>query len=152
MNTAAGLIERVAQLSREDRDWILGHLSAPAKASLLSQLDQGEPALPDDSTTRSDERALNVLDGEVVAGALASEPSWLIAMILGLHSWRWEPQVLARLAPVTRLEVNQLRDSLPQLAPAMRGLLTRTLREQFQAAPQNSRFEQLLDRVMERAP
>jgi hypothetical protein len=146
----SSLIERVAQLSREDRDWILAHLSAPAKASLQRQLDRAGPDTDSSPVTRADERALDALDGETVAAGLAVEPAWLIAMILSLHSWRWEQQVLGRLAPVTRLEVNQLRGSLPELSPAMRNLLAHTLHEHLRATAQNPVFEHLLNHEMER--
>ena len=151
LDAAGRLIERVAQLTREDRDWIVAHLSAPAKASLLRQLDQAEPVTTsDESVTRADERAVNASDGATVAAALVAEPSWLTAMILSLHCWRWEQQLLAKLPPATRLEVNRLRGSLPQLSPAMRSLLIRTLQQHL--APQhNPPFEHLLDQAMERA-
>ena len=104
------------------------------------------PPAPDD------ERVLDTVEAETVARYLAGEPSWVIALILSLGAWRWEQALLMKLPPVARLEVNQLRHSLPRPSPAMRSLVTLTLREQLAAAPSGSRFEDLLDQVRDRVP
>lgn len=164
MSAAEDLIERLAQLSRRDRNWILERLSAGAKANLLRQLSPGSGDTAANATGANttaansserpaalqDERALDGLDGESVAACLAAEPSWLIAMILGVRGWRWEHQVLARVPPVTRLEVNQLRSSLPRASTAMKGVLIHTLWKRLQAPQSDLRFDQLLDRAQSR--
>jgi hypothetical protein len=148
---AERLIERLLRLSQGDRDWILAHLSPGAKTTLLRQLGQVASSDTAERPALEDELALDALEADTVGAYLVSEPSWVIAMIMSIRTWRWEHHVLTRLAPVTRLEVNQLRNSLAPLSAAMKGLLTRTLREQLPAPPANPRFEQLLDRARERA-
>jgi hypothetical protein len=147
MNTSQHLIERLTQLSRTDRDWILANLSPGAKANLLRQLGQDTIAPGERMPALEDERALDALDGDTVATYLAGEPSWVIGTILALRSWRWEHQVLTKVAPVTRLEVTQLRGSLPRASAAMRGLLLRTLREQLLETASSPRFDHLLDHL-----
>jgi hypothetical protein len=150
--SAEQLIERLARLTRGDRDWILAHLSAGAKANLKRQLGQVASHEPTDRPAIDDGRALDAVDADSIASHLAGEPSWLIAMIMNLRAWRWESHVLAKLPAVTRLEVNQQRGSLPALSAAMQGLLVRTLREQLPGQNSHPRFDQLLDRETERAP
>jgi hypothetical protein len=149
-------MERLARLSRRDRDWILAHLSADAKANLRRQVRRA----PGDTDAEAagglpalhDERELDALDGGMVAAYLAAEPSWVIAMIMSVREWRWETQVLAKTPPVTRLEVSQLRGSLPRVSGAMRSLVMRTLRAQLlPMLASESRFDQLLDRAQLRA-
>jgi hypothetical protein len=151
VSTAKDLVERLTTLSRVDRDWLLANLSPDARTNLLRQLGRntsGVSAAESDRTPGlEDERALDAVDGATIATCLAGEPSWVIAMILGVRTWRWEHHVLASIAPVTRLEVNQLRGSLPRASAAMGSLLLRTLREQLTAPKSNLRFDYLLDRA-----
>ena len=152
--TAGQMIERLLRLAPQDRDWILAHLSAAARTNLLRQLGEASTqAAAESPPALESEQALDALDGDAVASYLASEPSWLVAMIMSLRSWRWENQLLARLPPVTRLEVNQMRGSLPPLSVAMKKLLAQTLRDQLPAAGQHAamRFDRLLDRASERS-
>jgi hypothetical protein len=153
LSASERLIGRLAQLAAQDREWILARLSAGAKANLLRHLDQGETTqITDRPRTLDDERVLDNVEGETVARYLAGEPSWVVALILSLRAWRWEQPVLMKLPPVARLEVNQLRHSLPRPSAAMRSLVTRTLREQLATSPAGPRFEDLLDQVRDRAP
>lgn len=153
LSASERLIGRLAQLAARDREWILAHLSAGAKANLLRHLGQGETtAAADRPLALDDERVLDGVEGETVASYLAGEPSWVTALILSLRAWRWEQPVLLKLPPVARLEVNQLRHSLPRPSAAMRSLVTRTLRERLAASPSGPRFEDLLDQVRDRAP
>lgn len=183
MSESAQWIERLAHLSRRDRNWILVNLSAGAKANLLSQLNRGSPLVQGSSAqgspltqgsslaqgsplgqapgnarldpigrelTPDEERAVDILDGGSVAAHLVTEQPWVIALILRIRSWRWEQQVLSALAPVSRLEVTQLRSSLPPLSTSMAALLVRTLRQQLEEQQPSSRFEQLFDRAQSR--
>jgi hypothetical protein len=153
LSASERLIGRLAQLAARDREWILAHLSAGAKANLLRHLGQDEAtATVDRPQALDDERMLDTVDGETVARYLAGEPSWVIALILSLRAWRWEQPVLMKLPPVARLEVNRLRHSLSRPSAAMRALVTRTLRERLAAPASGSRFEDLLDQVRDRAP
>jgi hypothetical protein len=152
-SASARLIRRLAQLTAGDREWILAHLSAGAKANLLRHLGQGEGTrIIDGPQALDEERVLDGLEEETVASHLAGEPSWVIALVLSLRAWRWEQAVLTKLPPVARLEVNQLRHSLPPPSAAMRSLVTGTLREQLAAPALGSRFEDLLDQARERTP
>ncbi len=150
---ASRWLDRIAELSHQDRDWILANLSAGAKANLRRQARLA--AGPSDSEAApdvADERALDVLDASVVAAYLAKEPSWVIAMVLSVRSWRWESAVLAKAPAVTRLEVTQLQASLPRISPAMTRQLVRTLRKQLlHQAEAGSRFEELLEGAQARA-
>jgi hypothetical protein len=153
LRAAELLIGRLAHLTARDREWILTHLSAGAKTNLLRHLGQKEGApIAERSQALDDERVLDSLEGEAVASYLAGEPSHLIALILSLRAWRWEQPVLMKLPPVARLEVNQLRQSLPRPSAAMRSLVTRTLREQLAASPSGPHFEDLLDQIRGRTP
>ena len=153
LSASERLIRRLVHLAPRDREWILAHLSAGAQANLLRHLGQGEPTpLADRPQALDDERVLDTVEAETVASYLAGEPSWVIALILSLGAWRWEQALLLKLPPVARLEVNQLRHSLPRPSPAMRSLVTLTLREKLAAAPSGSRFEDLLDQVRDRVP
>lgn len=145
-------MERLARLSRRDRDWILAHLSTDARANLRREAGDADAEAAAGSPALRDERELDALDGATVAAYLAIEPSWVIAMIMSVREWRWESQVLAKTPPVTRLEVSQLRGSLPRMSAAMRGLVMRTLRAQLLTTPAGEfRFDQLLDRAQLRA-
>ena len=74
------------------------------------------------------------------------KPRHLVAMLLGLCSWPWEAQMLVRLAPMTRLEMSQLRLSAPRVSDGMRRLLLRSLRARVAAlaAASPNGFERLL--------
>jgi hypothetical protein len=153
LSASERLIGRLAQLAARDREWILAHLSAGAQANLLRHLGQDEAAATAGRPQAlDDERVSDSVDGETVASSLSGEPSWVIALILSLRAWRWEHALLMKLSPVARLEVNQLRQSLPRPSAAMRALVTRTLRERLAAPALGSRFEDLLDQVADRAP
>lgn len=140
-------LDRIAELSRPDRDWILANLSGAAKASLRRQARLAAGSAASDSASDvADERALDALDASTVAAYLAQEPSWVIAMVLSVRSWRWESAVLAKAPIVTRHETMQLQASLPRISAAMTRQLVRTLRNQLLPEAEGSqRFEQLLD-------
>jgi hypothetical protein len=166
--TAMDAMELIASLSKRDRAWILRNLSESAQRCLRERassertgLDQGadtpriqtSPAVvgKDSSPTKedpavADERAVEWLEGEQVAVALAGEPPWIVAMLLSLRSWQWEAQMLARIAPMTRLEVTQLRLSAPRVSDGMRRLLLSSLRARVVgiAAASPKAFERLL--------
>jgi hypothetical protein len=153
LSASERLIGRLVQLAARDREWILAHLSAGAKANLLRHLGQDEAKVTADRPQAlDDDRVLDTVEGETVAHYLSGEPSWVIALILSLRAWRWEQQVLMKLPPVARLEVNQLRHTLSRPSAAMRALVMRTLREQLAAPSPGSRFEDLLDQARDRAP
>ena len=146
--TSADALQRLAGLSKQDRDWIVRNLSAVAQQRLREQTateranlegpaarnrqdapsGAARPSAEEDSGM-ADERALEWLSGEQVAEALSGEPPWIMATLLALRTWTWEPQMLARIAPVTRLEVSQLRLSAPRPSQAMSRLLLKSLRE-----------------------
>jgi len=154
MSAPEHLIGRLAELAPRDRDWILAHLSAAAKANLLQHLGRAQPAATADGPQAmgDDERALDEVEGELVARHLAGEPAWVVAQILSLRPWSWDQRVLMNLVPGARLEVNQLRQSLLRPSMAMRALIIRTLREQVTAGPPGGRFEDLMDQVGDRRP
>jgi hypothetical protein len=153
LDASERLIGRLVQLAARDREWILAHLSAGAKANLLRHLGQGEATATSGRPQALDDECMSdTVEGETVATYLAGEPSWVIALILSLRAWRWEQVLLMKLSPVVRLEVNQLRHSLPRPAAAMRALVTHTLREQLATPASGPRFEDLLDRVRDREP
>jgi hypothetical protein len=155
MTTIDAMLERLSQLSRRDRQWLLRNLSTEARAVLGQHAASATVAAP---TPNSDvplheELALDALAPEVVAAELAAQPSWVLAMILSLRSWRWEEALLERTPPVTRLELMQLRSSLPPVSAAMHALVVRTLRARFlPAAGTQLPFEAVLERAQQRAP
>jgi hypothetical protein len=158
--TATDALELIASLSKRDRAWILRNLSEGAQRSLRerasSERVDGECTRTErtgergpsreDGPAGADERAVEWLEGEQVAAALAGEPPWVVAMLLGLRSWQWEAQMLMCLAPMTRLEVSQLRLSAPRVSDGMRRLLLRSLRARVAglAAVSPNGFERLL--------
>jgi hypothetical protein len=154
--TATDAMELIASLSRRDRDWILRNLSEGAQRGLRERASSeragGERTGRDRTSSMeedpvaADERAVEWLEGEQVAAALAGEPPWVVAMLLGLRSWQWEARMLVRLAPMTRLEVSQLRLSAPRVSDGMRRLLLRSLRARVAglAAASPNGFERLL--------
>lgn len=165
--TAADAVELLATLSESDRAWILRNLSEGAQRCLRERASQERASLESGADTpriptsaaagkgpvttkedpaAADERAVEWLEGEQVAAALAGEPPWVVAMLVGLRSWQWEAQVLARIAPMTRLEVSQLRLTAPRVSDGMRRLLLSSLRARVAgiAAAAPNRFERLL--------
>ena len=170
--TATDALELLAELSKRDRAWILRNLSEGAQRCLRERANQeranhdGNPDAPLEGVVRiptpraagkdraspkedpavADERAVEWLEGEQVAIALTGEPPWIVATLLGLRTWPWETQMLARIAPMTRLEVSQLRLSAPRVSEAMRRLLLSTLRARVAsvAASSATGFERLL--------
>jgi hypothetical protein len=152
MRSPQQCIDDLARLSRDDRAWILSRLSPSARAALLGQAREATAAkpaaAPRGAPDLNDERTLNELDAGFVAGILAHEASWVIAMIMSLRTWAWESQVLSKVPAVTRLEVTQLRVTLPQVSAAMRNLLIRTLRELLLASRGAvPSFDLLVDRM-----
>lgn len=156
MSAIDSVLERLAQLSRRDRQWLLRNLSSEARAMLHRHAaSAGAPASAalDGAMSLHEELALDALDPEVVAVELAAQPSWVLAMILSLRSWRWEESLLERTPAVTRLELTQLRSSLPPVSAAMRALLVRTLCGLFQPATGlHLPFEDVLDHAQHRRP
>jgi hypothetical protein len=170
--TAMDALELLAGLSKRDRAWILRNLSEAAQRRLREQANleranlDGNPganmegvariptprpagkdrASPKEDLAAADERAVEWLEGEQVAAALTGEPPWIVAALVGLRTWPWESQMLARIAPMTRLEVSQLRLSAPRVTEAMRRLLLSSLRARVAgvAASSATGFERLL--------
>jgi hypothetical protein len=153
-------MERLALLSRSDRAWILRMLSPDARQRLRDHAARERAQLTADTPpprraphesggsaqTGAAQWAVERLHGQEVAAALAGEPPWIIATLLAQRSWPWEAEVLAHLAPVTRLEVSQLRLAAPRMSDAMAQLLLRTLQERVSSAhAAGTSFEQVLD-------
>ncbi len=132
--TSADALQRLASLTRRDRDWIVRNLSVAAQQRLREQT-AAERAGLDGSPARvsseqdADEHALEWLSGDQIAAALSGEPPWVVATLLALRTWPWEAQMLAHIAPVTRMEVSQLRLLAPRPSQAMSRLLLKSLRE-----------------------
>ena len=166
--TTTDAMELLASLSKRDRAWILRNLSEGAQRCLRERA-SSERANPDGSLdagpriptapaagkdriatkedpAAADERAVEWLEGEQVAAALAGEPPWIVAMLLGLRSWPWEAQMLTRIAPMTRLEVSQLRLSATRASDGMRRLMLSSLRARVASitAASPKGFERLL--------
>lgn len=162
MKALTRVIERLAELSRGDRDWLLRNLSEAAKESLRARAaeeredddgpERDPPAMrkraaPDGADAAvTNERRLEFLPGDRVAEALAGDPPWLLAAVLGLRSWPWEVQALARASAVTRAEISRLRLGASRVSPAMRELLVQSLLEKVSAGdePAMNGFERLL--------
>lgn len=147
--TATDAMELIASLSMRDRAWILRNLSEGAQRGLRERASSertGVKKKEAEDPAGADERAVERLEGEQVAAALAGEPPWIVAMLLGLRSWHWEVQMLARIAPMTRLEVSQLRLSAPRVSDGMRRLLLSSLRARVAGIADSSpnAFERLL--------
>lgn len=108
-------------------------------------LGKGHTSIKEDPAA-ADERAVEWLEGEQVAAALAGEPPWIVATLLRLRGWQWEAQMLARIAPMIRLEVSRLRLSATPVSEGMRRLLLSTLRARVAAIAASSPngFERLL--------
>jgi hypothetical protein len=152
MSASGNYLEKLARLSREDRDWILARLSSGARAALREQMDVNFRSRETDEPAPAGfelERSLDSVDPAVVALRLAGEPSWVIAMILSIRPWQWEQQLLARAPTVTRLEVAQSRGGLPRVSNAMRNLLIRSLHDLLCGSSSEARFAELLDRAAE---
>lgn len=144
MKTAASALERIGNLAAQDRAWILRNLSPAAQIRLRQQALQ-ERAGETKKDESGPERILDQVEGEQIAQTLAAEPPWIIATVLGLRSWSWEAALLARLTPVSRREVSQLRLSAQRVSPSMRELLLRCLRERLGSAPAvSAAFDRLL--------
>jgi hypothetical protein len=149
--TATDALELIASLSKRDRAWILRNLSEGAQRGLrerasLERAGRDRTSTREEDPAAADERAVEWLEGDQVAAALAGEPPWVVVMLLGLRSWQWEAQMLVHLAPMTRLEVSQLRLSAPRVSDGMRRLLLSSLRARVAglAASSPNGFERLL--------
>jgi hypothetical protein len=129
VKTVVDVLERLGRLSQGDRAWILRNLSAAAQTKLRDNMEGREPAARKEEGEATDTRVLELLDGAQAAAALAGEPAWLIATLIGMRPWPWEEQMLASIAPVTRMEVKRLRLAAPRVAPAMGQLLLKCSRE-----------------------
>jgi hypothetical protein len=160
MKSTADALERLAQMSKSDRDWLLQRLSSGARQRLLDQAatERGSaPGLADAGRLPTDRgapkplpaamdaAALEAVEGALLAGILADEPPWMIALLLRQRTWSWESELLARLPPVKRFEVSDLRRSAPHPSGALTELLMKSLRERVAAAslPADG-FERLL--------
>jgi hypothetical protein len=163
VSAATEVIERLAVLSRRDRDWILRNLSEAARNQLrmraADERANGDGPAADSSgvadrpaagaavpAAEASERQLESLAGDRVTRALAAEPPWLLAAVLGLRSWPWEAAALARTSAATRVEIGRLRLGAPRVSPALRELLMQSLLEKVAAnnEPSMSGFERLL--------
>ena len=147
MRTAEQVLERLRRLSATDRAWLLQALSDGAKA----QLRQLTAALSEHSSNSFGRpvAAEAAVDLERLVPRLAAEPAWMLALLLMSRPGPWTAQLLARLAPDKRLEVVQLRASLPRMSPAMEEALARSLAEQIAAAPDgpDPSFEEAFERA-----
>lgn len=151
MKTAEEALEELGRVSAADRAWILRALSSPAKARLrlLTAALQEQPSNSDARAPATD----SPMDLSRLVPRLAVEPAWVLAVLLGARPGPWTAQLLVRLAADKRLEVMQLRASLPQLSPKMTEALARALSAQFSAAadvPESS-FEETFERARSRA-
>lgn len=164
MKSAEEALEALSRLCGADREWLLTALSGNARARLLrlatSERGPSEseraPGLVSAADARESgsgaEAMLDAAPMEKIASALESEPTWVMAVLLGTRAWRWEEHLLGKLAPDQRHEVVRLRATLPQSSPKMREALTRALWEQVSeaAARPEIAFEQILRRARPR--
>lgn len=151
MKTAEEALEELGRVSAADRAWILRALSSAAKARLrlLTVTLQEHPS---DSGARAPGMDTAV-DLSRLVPRLAAEPAWILAVLLRARPGPWTAQLLVRLAADKRLEVTQLRASLPRLSPKMAEALARALSAQLSVAedvPETS-FEETFERARSRA-
>jgi hypothetical protein len=143
MRSAQEAVDALCRLSAADREWILGALSAEARAKLkelAAAPQQGGPPRADDHERQEPEgssaqRALIDASPAIVVSRLAAEPAWILALVLTLTNWPWQDQLLTGLPADKRLEVAQQRARLPPVSTPLRGALLRALSAQLLAAP-----------------
>lgn len=128
MKTAEEVLERLSRLSATDRAWLLQALSDGAKARLRRLT----AAMQDSSGQHPAAGAY--VDLARLVPRLVAEPAWTLALLLSVRPGPWTAQLLARLTPDKRLEVVQLRASLPRVSPVLEEALVRTLAERFATA------------------
>jgi hypothetical protein len=153
MKSAEEAVERLSALSPGDRAWLLGALSGSAQARLRElaarhgSTEHREIALPSSSPASAVEQALQSMTPEKVVACLDAEPAWVLAVLLAMRPWPWEEALLARLSPDRRLEVAQLRVTLPRLSQKLADTLARAFAQRMSSGGATAKvvgFEQVL--------
>lgn len=145
MKTPEQVLETLAHLATADREWILQALSEKARSRLREWVSARtrRPAEPEANTAPA-----GTPDPVPALPRLEGEPTWILALVLSIRSWPWQEALLAKLPPDQRLEVVQLRASLPRASAKIREALMRALVEQARPAEMpDSPFERTLSRA-----
>ena len=127
----------LANLREQDRAWLMARLEAQERervAPLLSELRElglsldaqsiaqvieGKAGVPDEEGRRAEARPLAAASPRAVAGALESEPDWLIALVLRGRAGPWRTEVLAALGAERRMRIEKLGRTAPEVKPRM---------------------------------
>lgn len=113
-------------LAEEDRGWLLGQLGDADRArlgALIAELASSGMALDRASvrelTSSLESRTtLELATAEAVHAALADEPDWLVAVVLGARAWRWREALLRLLGAERAARVRSLLARRREGAPA----------------------------------
>lgn len=124
-------------MPESDRTWALGQLPQPQQALLTGLLQElQELGIPQDrrlideaveamaASQTQEPTSLSRLDPvgvQALGVLLGKEPALLVARLLACGPWTWEDELLARLAPAQRRQVEKLRATLVA-APAAHAL------------------------------
>jgi hypothetical protein len=153
---------RLADLTSEERDWVLAQLSSDDALRIRELLEPGpppvqaEPAPPPPPPVEAEatpERILEQAAAADVAKLLLGEADWLIALVLAKRRWPWDRELLAALHPARVDELSVLvwragESAKPRACEAAIGMLAARLREAATPAPEPvSAFDELVARM-----
>jgi len=125
-------------LAESDRDWVLSRLHSPDRVRLAQLLEElHKLGIPSDESLLSEARKVTLPEpapGRIhlatpgqMLGILGHEPAGLIAAVLRIEAWPWQPAFVARLDPAVREKVagELQKDSSvsEKLAEALRGCI-----------------------------
>lgn len=150
MNTNE-ILRKLHGLAAEDRDWIIARLPSRAKAQLLATgPDERAPHMPTFEVPQPDEGVPGDVDVTRLAAILASEPSWIAAVLLDGCVQPWAAAVCERLPLGMRADIASLHRSGGPLTAHAKRVLIRTVLARIggaESAPVRSKFQGLLARL-----
>ncbi|HYM34751.1 MAG TPA: hypothetical protein VET48_05100, partial [Steroidobacteraceae bacterium] len=122
MRTRADVVDALAGLNVQDRQWIVDRLSPHARRALLDeqsgrslqaanaqnsrQPDQAPAKPPTDLEVATG--SLESAAGESLAEVLCNEPMWITHSLLSYRAWPWRATLLRELPARMRSELSQL--------------------------------------------
>jgi non-ribosomal peptide synthetase component F len=152
MSSVQSVLRRLAQLTPEDRQWVLGRLPAEHKRKLLEAQNSNSVEKKRAVDVANSVALIDRASAQTMHALLATEPVWFAAAVLGGGDWLWRDEYFRHLSPVERHELQLTLQQSNSMTDAMKSALIEAIASRLHTAvvtpkPQEGRFESMLQKL-----
>ncbi|HEU4652735.1 MAG TPA: hypothetical protein VFS47_02050 [Steroidobacteraceae bacterium] len=149
MSAVRPILDKLAQLTPEDRRWVLDQLPSAQKERLLESSKASVPPRVPTESTPSAVAAIERASAPTMRALLADEPIWFAAALIDSADWPWRDAYFDLLTAIDRRELQETMSQAKPLTSAMKEALLEAIAERLKTvapvpAEKLSRFESLL--------